>query len=163
FQPQHKKAQQPDYTAWKKMIIEGSPDQAAALIENYLKTSTGDARALVILGDAKNAGHDYQGARSAYLEAAAADKGSYGANALFKMSVLLEKKIGDLDAAEKGFSSYLSRYPTGSLAEQARLHLAKILVNTDRPEQAKKHLEILVQTQPGPTRKEAMKLLEEIK
>ena len=78
------------------------------------------------------------------------------------MSVLLEKKIKDLEAAEKGFGSYLSRYPTGSLAEQVRLHLAKILVNTDRPEQAKKHLEILVQTQPGPTRKEAMKLLEKI-
>ena len=162
LQPQPRKARQPDYTAWKKMIIEGSPDQAAALIENYLKISTGDARALVILGDAKNAGHDYQGARSAYLEAAAADKGPLGANALFKMSVLLEKKIGDLEAAEKGFGSYLSRYPTGSLAEQVRLHLAKILVNTDRPEQAKKHLEILVQTQPGPTRKEAMKLLEKI-
>lgn len=157
--PGGKKSKTVDYSTWKKMITDGRYDDAISSIESYLKTRKNDAKALMILGDAKKLNGDFYGAEISYRQASDADAGATGANALFKLSVLLEKKTLDLKKAEEGFREYLSRYPSGLLAEEARLHLARILIKTGRKEPARKHLEILINTQPGPTQKEAIKIL----
>lgn len=116
--------------AARRHIEAGRADRAEPLLRRLAAGSAPVAirvEAWALLGDLAQRSGRLEQAVTSYERAATLGRGTMaGTNAIYALARLQERRIGDDEAARRGYARYLDASPRGPLADQARAALCRL-------------------------------------
>jgi TolA-binding protein len=142
---QHQKISK-ELSHWQQLIIDGNNSEAAQLIQSYLMTIPNDSEALMLLATAQKKDSQYNDAYRTYRKVIALSGTPLVNQARYLAGELAQNHLGRHDQAAELFESYLSHATKRSPNRpEAKLRLAKALLNLTQTDRAKVVLHEIIQ------------------